>query len=126
MPRHHGDKRAAAQSQIEVPPAVVSRIRSFLRPEDWDGEGAPAITEEACLAAIDLLDRIERSRPGSPLPRTAASALGGVSLHWQRDNRSFSILVSGPSAYLRRAKTLRQPALVLRRPSRREHSERPA
>src|SRR5436305_1551132 len=70
---------------FDLPAAVVDRISSLERPADWDGEGAEAITREACTAAVEFLKQRDTELP---LPRIAPSCLGGVSLYWTRgDNR---------------------------------------
>jgi hypothetical protein len=43
---------------------IRNRIDSLQRGADWDGEGALAISAEACNAAIEFLEMVKQQVPG--------------------------------------------------------------
>lgn len=71
-----------SQPSGQTPMSFQSLIRSMARPADWYDEGSPAITSDACEAAISLVGEARDQVVGLPLPRVAPSAVGGVSLEW--------------------------------------------
>ena len=69
--------------------------RNTERPEDWDDEGAQAISLEACRMAIHFVRDLRRRLPDAPLPKPAPSVLGAVSLYWRRGDRHLIVRVWG-------------------------------
>jgi hypothetical protein len=76
-----------------LPAAFEQRILSMERKPNWDGRKADAITSDTCRAALQFERRILAMKPGLPLPYTAATTDGAVSLRWVNGDQDFAIYV---------------------------------
>lgn len=86
---------ATAQSETELAmSALAARIRSFELPRNWDDEDAPAISRQACEAAISLVEDAWQQRPDLGPPRAAPSTVrGAVALTWRVPGANLTIFV---------------------------------
>jgi hypothetical protein len=85
--------------QHEYPPRTSlsrdfqQRVLSLQREEDWNGEGAQAITADTCRSALKFTKRALAVKPDLPLPLSGASVFGAVSLLWVNAEKDLSIRV---------------------------------
>lgn len=80
-------------SAQRLPDDFIREINSLHRPPDWDDEGAPAIGEEACEAAMKFVRRLRENNEQLPLPWPAPSILGAVSLYWRDGDRHLLVRI---------------------------------
>jgi hypothetical protein len=67
---------------------IRNRIDSLQRGADWDGEGALAISAEACNAAIEFLEMVKQQVPGLPDPGSISpTELGAIAFCWRNGRR---------------------------------------
>lgn len=76
-------------SESLVPQELAQQICGLECAEDWDEEGAGAITSEACQAAVRLVGSLLAQKPDVPLPQISGSLVGAVSLYWRSGDRHF-------------------------------------
>lgn len=83
--------------EAAVPRSVRDQVRSQILPENWDGEGASAVTEAAARAALTFLGQAWRACPDLPCPVFVnATVLGGIGCFWK--SRGWKILIEiGPA-----------------------------
>jgi hypothetical protein len=64
--------------------------------ENWDGEGAVAISEKAIIEALRFVKNLPTYVVGLPLPEITADNDGEISLEWYKNNREvFVVSISG-------------------------------
>lgn len=75
---------------------VIDEIKRFraLRP-GWNSYRAPAISETAIKAALDIVE--VAARRGAPTPSAAPTPLGGVALTWSLPNLEAQLLIDDES-----------------------------
>lgn len=88
--------KAEAISGAALPAAFQERILSLEREADWDGQEADAITAATCAAAPQFVKQILAIRPDLPLPFSAPSVYGAVSLRWVNGDQDLAIYVFSP------------------------------
>jgi hypothetical protein len=81
---------------VSLPAAFEQRIDSLQREEDWDGQGADAITADTCEAALQFVSRVLAIKRDLPLPFPAPHAYGAVSLRWTNNDKDLAIYVFSP------------------------------
>lgn len=78
-------------SDSVLPQPFRQRVLSFEREGDWDGEGADPIARETCRAALEFVQKVQAVRPNLPLPISAPSVHGAISLRWVNGDRDLAI-----------------------------------
>jgi hypothetical protein len=77
--------------QIEV----QSQLLQYAKMEQgWNSYGAPAVTWDAGMFALSILNDI--MRPRTPIPQVVPSSAGGVQLEWHEKGIDLEIHVTGP------------------------------
>jgi hypothetical protein len=94
--RHKYTREAEATPGAPLPAAFEQRVLSLQRGEDWDGQEADAITADTCAAALQFVRQLLAIRPDLPLPLSAPSVYGAVSLRWVNGDRDLAIYVFSP------------------------------
>jgi len=89
-------QEAEALSGAALPAAFQERILSLEREADWDGQEADAITADTCAAALQFVRHVLAIRPDLPLPFSAPSVDGAVSLRWANADQDLAIYVFSP------------------------------
>lgn len=75
--------------------AVLERVVALLNmPANWDGYGAPAISREAVMFALEVLQRT--MQPTTPVPQVVPSSVGGVQLEWHERDIDLELHVAAP------------------------------
>jgi hypothetical protein len=81
---------------------LEARILALPCSEDWDGEGADAVTEASAHAAIQFLRQVQSELPELPTPVSVApSVSGAVSLFWKTKSGKLLAEVSADSPEVR-------------------------
>src|SRR5262249_51694636 len=72
--------------------ALRGKIKGMVRPADWDGLGAKAISAATCQAAVSFLNRtVDHSIPA---PKFASpSPLGAIAFQWNTPNHRLKVRV---------------------------------
>jgi hypothetical protein len=94
--RYEPTLKAQPIPEPPLPVAFEQRVLSLEREEDWDGREADAITADSCRAALAFAKRILAVEPDLPLPDTAATVYGAVSLRWVNGDKDFAVYVYSP------------------------------
>jgi hypothetical protein len=67
----------------------IVNARGVAEVDDWDGEGAPAITQSAVDGAVILSTAFPQSLP---IPIVRAEPTGEISFEWYRDRRHVAVI----------------------------------
>jgi hypothetical protein len=94
--RSEPTREAPSIPAAPFPAVFEQRVLSLEREEDWDGRDADAITADSCRAALEFTSRVLAVEPDLPLPYTAATVHGAVSLRWVNGDKDFAIYVYSP------------------------------
>ena len=94
--RHTELQEAEAISGAALPAAFQERVLSLQREADWDGQEADAITADTCAAALQFVRQVLVIQPDLPLPFSAPSVYGAVSLRWVNGDQDLAIYVYSP------------------------------
>lgn len=74
---------------------VLDRLVAILHmPPNWDGYGAPAVSREAAMFALEVLQRT--MQPGTPAPQVVPSSVGGVQLEWHEKDIDLELHIPAP------------------------------
>lgn len=77
--------------QIEV----QSRLIEFAKMEaGWNSYGAPPVTWDAGMFALNVLNDV--MRPRTPMPQVVPSSVGGVQLEWHEKGIDLEIHITAP------------------------------
>ena len=73
--------------------SVVERLDYLLRlPENWDQEGALAVSFEVAMSALSFL--LERAFHDTPAPQLTPTAVGGLQLEWHVGGCDLEVVLS--------------------------------
>src|SRR6202035_1927315 len=94
--RHKYARGTEATPGAPLPAAFEQRVLSLRREGDWDGQEADAITADTCAAALQFVRQVLAIQPDLPLPFSAPSVYGAVSLRWVNGDQDVAIYVFSP------------------------------
>ncbi len=77
--------------QIEVQDQLLQYVN--FKP-GWDSYGAPPVTWDAGMFALNILKDV--MRPRTPIPQVVPSSVGGVQLEWHEKGIDLELHVTGP------------------------------
>lgn len=89
--RKHYDAEPDQRWQIEVLDRLVGLLSMS---PDWDGYGAPTVSRDAAMFALEILQRAMTRR--TPVPKVVPSSVGGVQLEWHKKEIDLELHVISP------------------------------
>ncbi len=87
----HYDAGSDSKWQTEV----LGRLCTLLQlPQNWDGYGTPSLRRDACMFALEILERV--MQPRTPLPQVVPSSVGGIQLEWHERDVDLELHIATP------------------------------